>query len=132
MNTEIIFENKEEIEATEKVLGTLKSQKLNENMDILLEEILKYAKEIDIKMNNKGYETNYLDSVSNLNEIDELQISEDIKEDTLKEEIEDLVKRINTRIKLLKESNNEINKLTKEYKLDNIDINEEIAKANLV
>lgn len=132
MNTEIIFENKEEIEATEKVLGTLKSQKLNENMDILLEEILKYAKEMDIKMNNKGYETNYLDSVSNLNEIDELQISEDIKEDTLKEEIEDLVKRINTRIKLLKESNNEINKLTKEYKLDNIDINEEIEKANLV
>lgn len=132
MNTEIIFESKIEEEATEKVLGTLKCQKLNENMDVLLEEIFKYAKEVDDTMHNSGFETNYLDMVSNLNEIDQIHIVEDIEDDLLKEKTDDLVKRINTRIKLLKDSNNELNKLTNEYKLDNIDVNEEIEKANLV
>ncbi len=132
MNTEIIFENKIEEEATEKVLGAFKTQKLNENMDVLLDEILKYAKEIDTLMNNNGYETNYLDTVSNLSEINEIKINEEINDNNLNEILEDLVKRINTRIKLLKESNDELNKLSNEYKLDNMDINEEIEKANLV
>lgn len=132
MNTEIIFENKIEEEATKKVLGAFKTKKLNENMDVLLDEILKYAKEIDTLMNDKGYETSYLDMVSNLSEINEIKINEEINDDNLNEIIEDLVKRINTRIKLLKESNDELNKLSNEYKLDNMDINEEIEKANLV
>lgn len=132
MNTEIIFENKEERESTEKVLGTFKVQKINENMDVLVEEILEYAKNIDTLMEENEYETNYLEMVSNLNEVDEIHIIEDIKEETLRENVDDLIKRINTRIKLLKENSGELKKLNDNYNLDNIDIEDEIKKTNLI
>lgn len=132
MNTEIIFENREEKEATEKVLGTFKAQKINENMDILVEEILEYAKNIDSLMEENEYESNYLEMVSNLNEINEIHIIEDIKDEILRENVDDLIKRINTRIALLKDNSSDLKKLNDDYNLDNIDIEEEIEKANLI
>ena len=46
-NTELIFKNSEEKEATEKVLATFKGKKINENIDTLVSEILNYARKKD-------------------------------------------------------------------------------------
>ena len=47
-NTELIFKNSEEKEATEKVLATFKGKKINENIDTLVSEILNYAKKREL------------------------------------------------------------------------------------
>ena len=68
-NTELIFKNSEEKEATEKVLATFKGKKINENIDTLVSEILNYAKKIDEILKSVDIESSYLDMVSNLERI---------------------------------------------------------------
>ena len=131
-NKDLIFENKEEKEATEKVLATFKGKKINENIDTLVSDILKYAKEIDELLNKNGIDSSYLDKVSNLSETEEITLEETIDNSKLKEEVEDLIKRINTRIKLIKDSDSELNKLTSKYDIDNVNLDEELKKANLI
>mgnify|MGYP004483472737 FL=1 len=131
-NKDLIFENKEEKEATEKVLATFKGKKINENIDTLVSDILKYAKEIDELLDKNGIDSSYLDKVSNLSETEEITLEETIDNSKLKEEVEDLIKRINTRIKLIKDSDSELNKLTSKYDIDNVNLDEELKKANLI
>lgn len=131
-NKDLIFENKEEKEATEKVLATFKGKKINENIDNLVSDILKYAKEIDELLDKNGIDSSYLDKVSNLSETEEITLAETIDNSKLKEEVEDLIKRINTRIKLIKDSDSELNKLTSKYDIDNVNLDEELKKANLI
>ncbi len=131
-NKDLIFENKEEKEATEKVLATFKGKKINENIDTLVSDILKYAKEIDELLDKNGINSSYLDKVSNLSETEEITLEETIDNSKLKEEVEDLIKRINTRIKLIKDSDSELNKLTSKYDIDNVNLDEELKKANLI
>ena len=131
-NKDLIFENKEEKEATEKVLATFKGKKINENIDTLVSDILKYAKEIDELLDKNGIDSSYLDKVSNLSETEEITLEETIDNSKLKEEVEDLIKRINTRIKLIKDSDSELNKLTSKYDIDNVILDEELKKANLI
>lgn len=131
-NKDLIFENKEEKEATEKVLATFKGKKINENIDTLVSDILKYAKEIDELLDKNGIDSSYLDKVSNLSETEEITLAETIDNSKLKEEVEDLIKRINTRIKLIKDSDSELNKLTSKYDIDNVNLDEELKKANLI
>ena len=71
-NTELIFKNSEEKEATEKVLATFKGKKINENIDTLVSEILNYAKKIDEILKSVDIESSYLDMVSNLNSTNEI------------------------------------------------------------
>lgn len=129
---DLIFNNKEEKEATFKMLATFKGKKINENIDSLVDEILKYAKEIDDLFKENGMESFYLEQVSNLNSTNEIDLKEDISDEKLKEQVEDLIKRINTRIKLIHDNNNILNKLNEQYDLDNVDLVEEIKKANLI
>ena len=131
-NKGLIFENKEEKEATEKVLATFNGKKINENIDTLVSDILKYAKEIDELLDKNGINSSYLDKVSNLSETEEITLEETIDNSKLKEEVEDLIKRINTRIKLIKDSDSELNKLTSKYDIDNVNLDEELKKANLI
>ena len=131
-NKDLIFENKEEKEATEKVLATFKGKKINENIDTLVSDILKYAKEIDELLDKNGIDSSYLDKVSNLSETEEITLEETIDNSKLKEEVEDLIKRINTRIKLIKDSDSELNKLTSKYDIDNVNLDEELKKSNLI
>lgn len=129
---DLIFNNKEEKEATFKMLASFKGKKVNENIDTLVDEILKYAKEIDDLLKNNGIESSYLEEVSNLNSTNEIILKEDINDEKLKEQVEDLIKRINTRINLIHNNNDILNKLNEEYDLDNVDLDEEIKKANLI
>ena len=129
---DLIFNNKEEKEATFKMLASFKGKKINENIDSLVDEILKYAKEIDDLLKDNGIESSYLEEVSNLNSTNEIILKEDISDEKLKEQVDDLIKRINTRINLIHGNNDVLNKLNEEYDLDNVDLDEEIKKANLI
>lgn len=131
-NSDLIFKSIEEKEATEKVLATFKGRKINENIDTLVNEILEYAKKIDNILKEKGISSNYLDRVSNLSENSVISLTEDIPDEKTKEEAEDIIKRINTRIKLIKESDTILNDLSEKYDLDNIDLEEELKKSNLI
>lgn len=131
-NKDLIFENKEEKEATEKVLASFKGKKINENIDTLVSDILKYAKEIDELLDENDIDSSYLDKVSNLSETEEITLEETIDNVKLKESVEDLIKRINTRIKLIKDSDSELKKLTNKYDIDNVNLDEELKKANLI
>ena len=131
-NSDLIFKSIEENEATEKVLATFKGRKINENIDTLVNEILEYAKKIDNILKEKGISSNYLDRVSNLSENSVISLTENIPDEKTKEEAEDIIKRINTRIKLIKESDTILNNLSEKYDLDNIDLEEELKKSNLI
>ncbi len=131
-NKDLIFKNKEEKDATEKVLATFKGKKINENIDSLVAEILKYAKKIDEILNKEGIESSYLDKVSNLSETSEVTLSEDISNQKVKEDVEDLIKRINTRIKLIKDNDTILRNLNDKYDLDNVNLDEELKKSNLI
>ena len=131
-NSDLIFKSIEEKEATEKVLATFKGRKINENIDTLFNEILEYAKKIDNILKEKGISSNYLDRVSNLSENSVISLAENIPDEKTKEEAEDIIKRINTRIKLIKESDPILNDLSEKYDLDNIDLEEELKKSNLI
>ena len=131
-NTELIFKNSEEKEATEKVLATFKGKKINENIDILVSEILNYAKKIDEILKSVDIESSYLDMVSNLNSTNEIVLKEDINDEKVKENVEDLIKRINTRINLIHSNDKVLKELTEKYDIDNINLEEEIKNANLI
>lgn len=131
-NTELIFKNNEEKEATEKVLATFKGKKINENIDTLVSEILSYAKKIDEILKSINIDSSYLDTVSNLNSTNEVILKEDIKDEKVKENVEDLIKRINTRINLIHSNDKVLKELTEKYDIDNINLEEEIKNANLI
>ena len=115
-NTELIFKNNEEKEATEKVLATFKGKKINENIDTLVSEILSYAKKIDEILKSINIDSSYLDTVSNLNSTNEVILKEDIKDEKVKENVEDLIKRINTRINLIHSNDKVLKELTESNK----------------
>ena len=131
-NTELIFKNSEEKEATEKVLATFKGKKINENIDTLVSEILNYARKIDEILKSIDIESSYLDMVSNLNSTNEIVLKEDIKNEKVKETVEDLIKRINTRINLIHNNDKVLKELTEKYDIDNINLEEEIKNATLI
>ena len=131
-NSDLIFKSIEEKEATEKVLATFKGKKINENIDTLVNEILEYAKKIDNILKENGISSNYLDRVSNLSENSVISLTENITDEKVKEDIEDIIKRINTRIKLIKESDIMLNDLSEKYDLDNINLEEELKKSDLI
>lgn len=131
-NSDLIFKSNEEKEATEKVLATFKGKKINENIDTLVSEILKYAKEIDEILKNINIESSYLDIVSNLNSTNEIVLRENISDEKIKEKVEDLIKRINTRINLIHISDTTLKELTEKYDIDNVNIEEELKSANLI
>lgn len=131
-NKDLIFKNMEEKEATEKVLATFKGKKINENIDALVNEILEYAKKIDSILKENGIESNYLDKVSNLSENNVIELTEDVQDEKLKEEAEDIIKRINTRVKLIKESDIMLSDLTEKYDIDNVNLEEELKKSDLI
>lgn len=131
MNSELVFNSKEELKATERVLATFKSEKINESIDQLLAEIYKYATNADELLESIGKPRVYIDEVSNLNEKSEIKVV-DVEDSKLKEDLEDIVKRINTRIALIKESDKNYKELLKKYKLEDCDLLQELKKADLM
>ena len=67
-----------------------------------------------------------------LNSTNEIVLKEDINDEKVKENVEDLIKRINTRINLIHSNDKVLKELTEKYDIDNINLEEEIKNANLI
>lgn len=128
MNNDILFETKEEKEATERVLAAFKVKSLNENIDGLVAEVLKYAVQIDDILEDHSLPKRYLDRVSTINENGRISLDDDlIKLDfRVKEILDDLINRINTRISIVKEETINLLGIQKEYDLEHIDLDHEL------
>lgn len=133
MNSDLLFESNEEKVATEKVLAAFKVKSLNGEIDNLIAEVFKFAKRIDDILEENNYSRRYLDKISSLSENASISLDDDLNslDFRVKEVVEDLIKRINTRIKLVYENNSELSTIEQKYDINNIDLIEEIKKAKL-
>ena len=128
-----LFESEEEKVATEKVLAAFKVKDINENIDTLVADILKYAKEMDDLLEENNLTRRFLEKVSSLSENGQVSLDEDLNniDFRLRERLEDLVKRINTRIELIKDNDANLKIIEQSYNLEDLNLEEEIAKAHL-
>ncbi len=128
MNNDILFETKEEKEATLRVLAAFKVKSLNENIDSLVAEVLKYAVQIDDILEEHNLKKRYLDRVSTINENERISLDKDLNslDFRVKEILDDLVSRINTRISIVKDETINLLEIQKEYDLENIDLDHEL------
>lgn len=128
-----LFESEEEKVATEKVLAAFKVKDINENIDTLVSDILKYAKEMDDLLEENNLTRRFLEKVSALSENSQISLDEDLNniDFRLRERLEDLVKRINTRIELIKDNDANLKIIEQSYNLEDLNLEEEIAKAHL-
>ena len=128
MNNDILFETKEEKEAILKVLAAFKVKSLNENIDSLVAEVLKYAVQIDDILEEHNLKKRYLDRVSTINENERISLDKDLNslDFRVKEILDDLVSRINTRISIVKDETINLLEIQKEYDLENIDLDHEL------
>ena len=128
-----LFESEEERLATEKVLAAFKVKDINENIDTLVSDILKYAKEMDDLLEENNLTRRFLEKVSSLSENGQVSLDEDLNniDFRLRERLEDLVKRINTRIELIKDNDANLKIIEQSYNLEDLNLEEEIAKAHL-
>ena len=128
-----LFESEEEKIATEKVLAAFKVKDINENIDTLVADILKYAKEMDDLLEENNLTRRFLEKVSALSENSQISLDEDLNniDFRLRERLEDLVKRINTRIELIKDNDANLKIIEQSYNLEDLNLEEEIAKAHL-
>ena len=128
-----LFENEEERRATERVLAAFKVKDINETIDSLVADILKYAKRMDDLLAENSLEKRFLAKVSTLSEDDTISLDEDLQniDFRIKERLEDLIKRINTRIILIKNNSNDLKKIESGYDLKDLDLKREISLAHL-
>ena len=133
MDTSLLFENNEEREATEKILAAFKVESLNQSIDELVAYILKSAKEMDDLLEQNDLPKRFLNKVSTLSETDSISLDEDLEtvDFRVREILEDLIKRINTRLTIIRDKDKDLSATLNEYDLDNLDLKEAIKIANL-
>ena len=121
---DMLFESEKQKEATERLLASVRVRTINSEIDAYLNEMLGYAKEIDgiLEKNNLG--VRYLDRVSMIDKVDSVYLDEDLTniDFRIKEEIEDLLKRINTRIRLVKTNDALVKEIEESYNVDGSDL----------
>ena len=130
---DVLFKNIEEKEATERVLAMVRTKIIAKEIDELISEIITYASNIDKILERNEISRRYLDRIGSLESLELISLDEDLKEIDfrVKEVVEDLIKRINTRINLV-QSNDELSKELKEtYKVNEETILEDINTARL-
>lgn len=134
MEKEIIFDSVEQKEATERVLAAVRIKTINKAMDELIGEIIKYSGNIDKILERNNLQTRYLERLGVLENISNISLDEDLYDIDfrVKEVIEDFIKRINTRINLIKNNEELIKELKETYNFNEDKILEyiEIAKLN--
>ena len=108
MDNDILFDSVEEKEATERVLATVRVKTLSQELDQLISEIIKLSSKIDSILEENNFNPRYLEKLGVLENLVPIYLDEDLKDIDfrVKEVIEDYIKRINTRVNLIK--NNEI------------------------
>ena len=130
---DMLFESEKQKEATERLLASVRVRTINSEIDAYLNEMLGYAKEIDSILEKNNLGTRYLDRVSMIDKVDSVYLDEDLTniDFRLREEIEDLLKRINTRIRLVKTNDALVKEIEESYNVDGSDLDNDLAEANL-
>lgn len=130
---DILFESEKQKEATERLLATIRVKTINKEIDAYLSELLGYAKDIDAILEKNDLGARYLDRVSMIDKVDSVYLDEDLSEIDfrIKEEIEDLLKRINTRISLIKSNDTLVKEIEASYDVSSTDLDNDLADAEL-
>ena len=130
---DMLFESEKQKEATERLLASVRVRTINSEIDAYLNEMLGYAKEIDSILEKNSLDARYLDRVSMIDKVDSVYLDEDLTniDFRIKEEIEDLLKRINTRIRLVKTNDALVKEIEESYDVDGSDIDSDLAEANI-
>lgn len=133
MEKEILFDSVEQKEATERVLASIRIKTINKEMDELIGETIKYSGNIDKILERNNLSPRYLERLGVLENISNVSLDEDLFDIDfrVKEVIEDFIKRINTRINLIKNNEILISELKETYNIDEEKINEDIELAKL-
>ncbi len=133
MNTSLLFENAEEQTATERVLAAFRVKSLNEKIDELVADVLKYAKEMDELLEKNNISKRFLDKISTLSENENITLDSDLNEVDfrIREVLEDYAKRINTRLSLIRDNDNNLKNIEDSYNLEDLDLENEIKIAKL-
>ena len=130
---EILFDNVEQKEAAERVLALIRVKAISKEIDELISEVINYASNIDKILERNNLKKRYLDRVSSLDSLSLVYLDTDLEtaEFRVKEVVEDLIKRINTRINLAKNSEELINELKETYEINEKEIEKDINLARL-
>lgn len=130
---DMLFESEKQKEATERLLATIRVKTINGEIDAYLNEMLGYAKEIDGILEKNSLGARYLDRVSMIDKVDSVYLDEDLSDIDfrVKEEIEDLLKRINTRISLIKSNDTLVKEIESSYDVSSTDLDSDLADAEL-
>ena len=130
---DMIYESEKQKEATERLLASVRVRTINSEIDAYLNEMLGYAKEIDSILEKNNLGARYLDRVSMIDKVDSVYLDEDLTniDFRLKEEIEDLLKRINTRIRLVKTNDALVKEIESTYNLSSSDLDSDLEDAKL-
>lgn len=130
---DMLYESEKQKEATERLLATIRVRTINSEIDAYLNEMLNYAKEIDEILEKNNLSARYLDRVSVIDKVDSVYLDEDLTDIDfrIKEEIEDLLKRINTRITLVKSNDSLVKEITDSYDVESCDIDKDLEEAKI-
>jgi len=136
MNKEdILFDNNKEKEATERVLAVIRVKTLVKEIDLLVSELIGYASNIDKILERNGIEKRYLEKVSAIDNLSLIYLDPDLEnaDFRVKELVDDLIKRINTRISLVKNNEELIKELKETYEIneENMESDIDLARLNL-
>lgn len=133
MEKDILFDSTEQKEATERVLAAVRIKTINKELDELLAEIIKFSGNMDKILERNNLNPRYLDRLGVLDNMEEISLDEDLEDIDfrVKEVIEDLIKRINTRITLVENNKLLIEELTTSYNIDESKIAEDIEISKL-
>ncbi len=133
METDILFNNTEEKEATERVLAVVRIKNLSEELDQLVSDIIKLSSNIDTLLEENNLSPRYLERLGVLENVAPIYLDDDLKDVDfrIKEVVEDLIKRINTRINLIKNNEILINELKETYQVNEEKIIEDVNLARL-
>jgi len=130
---DILFDSTEQKEATERVLAAVRIKTINKELDELLAEIIKFSGNMDKILERNNLNPRYLERLGVLDNMEEISLDEDLEDIDfrVKEVIEDLIKRINTRITLVENNKLLIEELTTSYNIDESKIAEDIEISKL-
>ncbi|HHX33112.1 MAG TPA: hypothetical protein GX713_02670 [Mollicutes bacterium] len=133
MEKDILFDSTEQKEATERVLAAVRIKTINKELDELLAEIIKFSGNMDKILERNNLNPRYLERLGVLDNMEEISLDEDLEDIDfrVKEVIEDLIKRINTRITLVENNKLLIEELTTSYNIDESKIAEDIEISKL-
>lgn len=133
MEKDILFDSIEQKEATERVLAAVRIKTINKELDELLAEIIKFSGNMDKILERNNLNPRYLERLGVLDNMEEISLDEDLEDIDfrVKEVIEDLIKRINTRITLVENNKLLIEELTTSYNIDESKIAEDIEISKL-